>query len=128
MARPKKENTVGKIEFEVPVETGEILLRLADLEKRVADLEAKKEVKKTSVNLVQKVEDFNGEAVPPKGNSMADYSYEDKLQNMKNIASVLPPNFIKDGRHSLENIQAYCCFPVTEEMVDDLYADFSHEV
>lgn len=128
MARPKKENTVGKIEFEIPVETGEILLRLADLEKRVADLEAKKEVKLASVKSIQKVEGFNGEELPPKDEGKDGWSYGEQINCMKNAAKILPPNLIQNGRHARENIEAICPFKVTEDMMDSLYAEFSHEV
>jgi hypothetical protein len=53
--------------------------------------------------------------------------YEFQLISMMNGIKILPPNLIKDGRHLRENIQAICGFTITEEMMDEVYKDFTHE-
>jgi len=45
----------------------------------------------------------------------------DKLASMQNALKILPPNLLQDGRHSPENVQAICGFPVTEEMLNAAY-------
>ena len=69
---------------------------------------------------MQKVETFNGEQVPvPRDN--AKMNDLDKLASMQNALKILPPNLLQDGRHSPENVQAICGFPVTEEMLNAAY-------
>lgn len=137
MARPKKENApaqeVGSIVL--PQDNSEILARLAILEARVSELEAKKTAEKapapkSTAPSIHKVETYNGEQIPPQDKPPIKdgWSYDDVLFTMKQVAMRLPPNLIENGRHSRENIEAICPFAVTEEMMDDLYAGFRHEV
>ena len=53
-------------------------------------------------------------------------SREDRIQSMLNAVKILPPNLIKDGRHTKENVQALNCFTVTDAMMDEVYRDFQH--
>jgi hypothetical protein len=87
----------------------------------------------TEFETIQKVETFNGEEVPEveadkEGSIGWRMTPEEKLQSVLNSVKILPPNMIKDGRHSVENVQALNCFKVTEEMLDKVYANFVHEV
>ena len=52
---------------------------------------------------------------------------EFKLISMTNAIKILPHNLIIKGRHKKENIQAICGFIVTDEMVDLVYTNFSHD-
>jgi hypothetical protein len=54
-------------------------------------------------------------------------SREDRIQSMLNAVKILPPNLIKDGRHTRENVQALNCFTVTDAMMDEVYKDFKHD-
>jgi hypothetical protein len=54
-------------------------------------------------------------------------SRDDRIQSMLNAVKILPPNLIKDGRHTKENVQALNCFTVTDAMMDEVYKDFKHE-
>lgn len=80
---------------------------------------------------IQKFEKHD-ETPPPvndyEGNSNMRMNYEFKLISMTNAIKILPPNLIKNGRHSRENVQAICGFMVDEEMMDAVYKDFKHEV
>ena len=92
-------------------------------------LEASKKVPGDTVQLrepgINKIETFNGDKTPDKKTGM-DMDEEHRDQSMVNAIKVLPPNFIKDGRHSKENIQAICGFNVTPEMLDSLYSRYEH--
>lgn len=80
---------------------------------------------------INSVEDFNGEVVPEPEEKEGSLGFrmtrEEKLQSVLNTIKILPPNMVKDGRHSIENIQALNCFIVTESMMDEVYKDFKHE-
>lgn len=80
------------------------------------------------MNMLHKVEDFNGETVPEHEEHSFGFkmSHEEKLQSMLNAIKVLPPNMIINGRHSLENVQALNVFKVTEKMMDEVYANYTH--
>lgn len=85
------------------------------------------ELTKPRVASIQRTETFNGEFPIEQSDDMASrFSYEERIQNMRNAAAILPPNLIVDGRHTLENINAIMCFNATEEMMDDLYSQYSH--
>lgn len=106
--------------------------RIAYQEKMKSKEEVKVEEPKTEpTNTLNKVESFNGETVPPPEENESGLGFrmslDDKVYSMLNTVKVLPPNLIKDGRHSKENIQALNCFVVTDEMMDLLYKDFKHE-
>lgn len=81
------------------------------------------------MNYLHKVEDFNGETVPVREErtGMGNWSEEDKINSILNTIKILPPNMISNGRHRLENIQALNVFPITEELVDKVYSNFSHD-
>ena len=51
----------------------------------------------------------------------------DKINSMRNAIKILPPNMIKEGRHSKSNIEAICGFKIDEDMMDQVYIDFVHE-
>jgi hypothetical protein len=51
---------------------------------------------------------------------------EFKLQSMLNAVKILPPNFVRDGRHKKENIRALCGFVITDEMMDEVYSNYKH--
>ena len=89
--------------------------------------------KEPVMNFLHKVETFNGEQIPEreeeeKSSFGANMSHEEKLQSVLNAVKVLPPNLMKNGRHVKENIQAINCFRVTDKMLDEVYANFTHEV
>jgi hypothetical protein len=78
--------------------------------------------KKPQAPSINKLEAHSGDTVTTiedyKGISMG---YDDKIQSMRNAIAILPPNMIREGRHSVENIQAICGFQVTEDMLDSAY-------
>ena len=78
-------------------------------------------------NSIQRVEDFNGEEIPvPETNRMR-LTEADKMRSMDNAIRCLPPNYIKDGRHTKENIGAICGFKVSDEMLDEVYSKVKHQ-
>jgi hypothetical protein len=95
-----------------------------DLELRLTAFETGKRSTSLEPGL-NKMETFNGERTPEvkDGLSMDD---EHKMQSMVNAIKVLPPNFVKDGRHSIENVQAIAGFKVSPEMMDNLYSKHKH--
>lgn len=92
-------------------------------------LAKRNEAKVIDNNLLQKVETFNNEVVPEReeGSGMTSWSEQDKIDSITNTIKILPPNMIKNGRHSIENIQALNCFKVTDDLIDKAYANFTHE-
>lgn len=94
----------------------------------VAELQAAKPVPRVRSS-INKTEEFNGEVEPEvRDSGMGHMGYEDRIQSCINAAKILPPNKIKNGRHSPEDIRALVGFPVSDEMMDDIYAKFSHEL
>lgn len=90
-----------------------------------------KEPKVIDNNLLQKVETFNGEEVPErndKATGMTNWEEDDKVDSIINTIKILPPNMIKNGRHSIENIQAINVFKVTPELIDKAYEKFQHDL
>ena len=74
---------------------------------------------------INKIETFNGDVTPEVKDGLA-MDETHKFESMQNAIKILPPNFVKDGRHSRENIQAICGFNVSQEMLDTLYSKFEH--
>lgn len=88
-----------------------------DLEARVAKLEKRLSPKTAEI---QRVEVFNGEVAPePKDNMKM--NEEDKLYSIQNAIAILPPNLMKDGRHSIGNVSAIVGFKVSEELLARAY-------
>lgn len=85
---------------------------------------------KERMNYLHKVETCNGEEIPEvvedKQGLGFQMSHEEKLQSMLNAVKILPPNLIKEGRHSIENVQALNCFKVTPKMMDEVYEKYTH--
>ncbi len=77
-----------------------------------------KECEVEATKPVEKVEEDT-----PNGMRM---DYDTKIQSMTNAVKILPPNMIKDGRHLRENIQAICGFMVSDEMMDEVYKEYTH--
>jgi len=75
------------------------------------------------VATIQKVETFNGETIPEQ--QVSDVrrlmNEDETIQNIKNIIAILPPNLIKDGRHSYPNIRALGGPHLTDELIDKVY-------
>ena len=95
-----------------------------DLEERLIAFETGKRGLNAEPGL-NKIETHNGERTPEPKTKLG-MDDEHKMQSMVNAIKVLPPNFVKDGRHSKENIQAIAGFNVTPEMMDTLYSKFKH--
>jgi hypothetical protein len=98
---------------------------------KIARVKEGKEVKLVDNNLLQKVEQFNGEEVPEridKPTGMTVWEDEDKVNSIVNTIKILPPNMIRDGRHTIENIQAINVFRVTPELIDAAYNIFQHDL
>lgn len=77
---------------------------------------------------IHKVEVFNGdEASAIETYTGIKLNESDKLFSMLNTIKILPPNLIKNGRHTKENVAAICGFAVTDEMMDKVYAGYKHE-
>jgi hypothetical protein len=113
------------IEFQGKVEgwLKQATLRILELEDRVTTLEAPRPSRPSTINRVEL-----GEVEPEvREDSNMKMGFEDKIISMTNAVKILPPNFIKDGRHKKEDVQAICGFIVTDEMMDDVYANFTHE-
>lgn len=104
-----------------------ITLALQELQERVTNLE-QKILGLEKPRSIQKVETFNGEEAPEPHHGPMKMNHEEQLFSMTNAAKILPPNLIKNGRHARENIQALVGFLVSEEMMDEMYATFKHEV
>lgn len=95
-----------------------------ELEDRIEELVAQLN-KPAAEPTLNKVEQFNGQRTPePKDNMEMDD--EHKMQSMVNAITVLPPNFVKDGRHSKENIEAIAGFKIAPEQYEELYANWKH--
>jgi hypothetical protein len=75
---------------------------------------------------MHKVEEFNSVAIPVPEDNLK-MNNEDKIISMTNICKILPPNRIKDGRHHRDDVTALAGFIVTDEMLDEVYANYSHE-
>lgn len=122
------EHTALLGELQRRVEAYAEMTDLSDILARLTVIETIPAPEVKLVKSIHKTEDFNGDYPdPPREESNAKMNRQDKLFSMKNAAMILPPNHIINGRHSRENIQAICGFPVTEEMMDELYATFKHE-
>jgi len=115
--------TESIIDYEATVDS--LLERVFNLEVAVAQLLEKKPQGKS----IQRVEKFNDEEVPEQRESSAiKMTDSDKIMSAKNAVKILPPNMIVDGRHSKENIGAICGFVVTDEMMEEIYFDFKHDL
>ena len=97
----------------------DLVIRINELENRLSILEPKKATEGKSIN---KVETFNGEEEPKQRSNMSMGS-KDKLLSAQNAVKILPPNLIVDGRHIAKNVSAICGFIVSEEMLDEVYAE-----
>jgi hypothetical protein len=95
----------------------------ADLTERLAALEQGK-TKKVEPG-INKIETFNGEKTPAPEDKMQ-MTHDNKIQSMVNAITFLPPNFVEDGRHSIENIQAIVGFNVSQELLDEVYSKHEH--
>jgi|PlaIllAssembly_1097288.scaffolds.fasta_scaffold174032_3 hypothetical protein len=92
---------------------------ISELKERVAPLEAKK----AQYQSIQKTEAHNFETAPePREESNMRMNHEYRIQSMRNVIAVLPPNHIVDGRQPKQNVQAICGFLVSDEMMDEAYA------
>lgn len=70
---------------------------------------------------IQRVEAFNGEQVPPVRENLK-MNDEDKIQSIVNACAILPPNRKnKEGRHSIEDIEALVGFKVTHQQIAAAY-------
>ena len=101
----------------------QLLEIVKDLTARVEVLEQTAQRRHSGVS-IQKVEPL--EVMPEKQETREWGTEAEKLQCMINAVKILPPNMIKDGRHSTENVNAICPFKVTEDLMDLLYSNFSH--
>ncbi len=130
MALPMKAKVTPEIKEQPATETERIVKLEAQIEdinehlqkvlKQIAELTPKQ------IKTIHKMEAFNGDIAPEVVNDQMKMTLADKLISMKNAATILPPNFIVNGRHTRENIQAIVGFLVSEEMMDELYLTFSH--
>lgn len=101
--------------------------RIETLQQRLQDIESKRSSRaNAAINRVE-AHDGNGQDFAPREESRMRMGYEDKIVSMVNAVKILPPNMIKDGRHAKENVQAICGFMVDEEMMDEVYSQFSHD-
>jgi hypothetical protein len=113
---------VDKMRMELIAAVAEFTAEVFALRASISELPAPK--KSVSIN---KVESFNGEVEPIKEENLK-MQYNDKIQSMRNAIKILPPNLIENGRHSARNIGAICGFIVHDDMVDEVYETFTHEV
>ena len=132
MARPSKiqKEMFDKAEIvEQPATVVDNSWIIENLTDRITALEEMlKEKAAPKHSTINKMETFNSEVepeLPPERSMGMDYS--DKLASMLNAIKILPPNMIKDGKHSKENIGAICGFIVTDEMLEAIYSDFKHD-
>lgn len=89
----------------------------------------KAKIDKDPSNFIQKVEKFNGEEVPViETTGMNRWDRQDMIDSIINTIKILPPNMIKNGRHLKENIQAINVFKVTDELIDEAYQIFQHDL
>jgi|ERR1019366_2831700 hypothetical protein len=90
--------------------------------------QAARDAAKNRMNFLHKVEDYNGEDIPEFEKSENGFimNREEKLQSILNTVKILPPNMILNGRHLKENVQALNRFKVTDKMLDDVYANYTH--
>lgn len=135
---PRKEKKLDtpsepSVEFEKLVRIVSVLA--SEVEKLGAEVDALREelaaVKSEAIRKqgksIQKVEEFNGEVIPDQNDNMR-MSYADKIISARNACAILPPNLIVDGRHTAKNVGAICGFVVDDEMLDEVYSTFKHEV
>lgn len=135
MAAPNKTNkhTVLSLEKRIRgLEAGEVSLteRITELEEKLDRmLSGKTGSTPRDEKSIQKVETFNNEEIPaPRDESSMNVMTDaDKLRSMQNAIKILPPNYLdKDGRHSITNIQAIVGFPVTTDMMNEVYRNVEH--
>ena len=123
---PRKINVMS-LDKRVRVLEG-IIIELAkenkDMNERLRAFETGKRGTNAEPSL-NKVETFNGQRTPEKASKL-EMDKEHKMQSLVNAIKVLPPNFVKDGRHSLENIEAIAGFKVSPELMDELYSKYKH--
>lgn len=100
--------------------------RIDKIEERLEAIEAKLFKKPVQEQTIQRVEAFNGETAPEPEDRMK-MDYATKIQSMKNAIVILPPNFVVNGRHTRQNVEAVCGFKISEEMMDEAYQGYSHE-
>lgn len=105
--------------------------RFDDLERRFEELKTlvmSKPVDATKGFQAQINRTELGEEQPVREDTRMKMALEDKIISMRNAIKILPPNYVKDGRHSKENVSAICGFVVSDEMMDEAYKDFSHDL
>jgi hypothetical protein len=83
--------------------------------------------KKSLSPCIQKTEEFNQEAPVYREETSMKMTSEEKIQSMRNAIKILPPNYVVNGRHSKQNVQALVGFMVTDEMMDEAYQTITHE-
>lgn len=104
---------------------GELIERIERAEKAFVDY---MENRKGSYS-INKTEAFNGDATPEREptESQLKMTYEENIQNIRNIIRILPPNLVYKGRHSYTNIRALGGPHLTDEMIDEAYEGITHD-
>lgn len=85
-----------------------------------------KEVDEVVAPTIQKFELNDDTPAPEWAERPMAMDEEHRLQSAMNVIKILPPNMIKNGRHTIENVSAICGFKVSEEMLDILYKTYKH--
>lgn len=103
---------------EIKNDIASLKVSIAELASELAELKVKEKPWKP----LHKVEDFNGEQVPPQKDNTK-MNDMDKLASMRNAIKILPPNRQVNGRHDVRDVQAICGFVVTNAMLDAAYGE-----
>ena len=93
--------------------------RVTDMQDHILVLETPKKVK-----TIQKPEEHMGEhAVTPRATPKHEMNTKYQIESMVNLIQVLPPNMVdENNRQHLVNVQAICGFQISEDMMDQAYA------